>query len=109
MRVALKGYIEVPTADRDRVMAQLENHIWLTRSEPGCLKFEVRQRESNHKDSEESENAETENDLICFDVEEEFVDRQAYFFHQERLQGGAWAKATSNAKRSYTVTGLEEK
>jgi (4S)-4-hydroxy-5-phosphonooxypentane-2,3-dione isomerase len=108
MRVTLKGYIEVPTADRDRVMAQLENHIWLTRAEPGCLKFEVQQRERHQKYSEDSENAETGNDFICFDVEEEFVDRQAYFFHQKRLQGGAWAKATSNAKRSYTVTGLEE-
>ena len=97
MTVTLKGFIEVPRADRDRVIAQLDQHIRLTRAESGCLKFEVHQRQSNQKNSEKKENAQRENDSICFDVEEEFVDRQAYFFHQERLQGGAWAKATSNA------------
>ncbi len=93
MRVILKGFIEVPRADRDRVIAQLDQHIRLTRAEPGCLKFEINAWENNP---------------FCFDVEEEFVDSQAYWFHQQRLKGSTWATATGNVKRDYTVKGLEE-
>ena len=93
MKVKLKGFIEVPEVDLDRVIAQIGTHIRLTRAEPGCLKFEISQRE---------------NDDSRFDVDEEFVDRQADLSHQKRLKTSAWASASREVKRHYTVTGLDE-
>lgn len=93
MRLILKGFIEVPEVDLDRVIAQIGTHIRLTRAEPGCLKFEIGQ---------------TENDTSRFDVHEEFVDRQAFLSHQQRLKTSAWARVSRNVKRHYTVTGLDE-
>jgi len=91
--VKLKGFIEVPKVDLDRVIAQIGPHTRLTRAEPGCLKFEISQRK---------------NDDSRFDVHEEFVDRQAFLSHQQRLKTSAWARVSRNVKRHYTVTGLDE-
>ena len=93
MKVILKGFIDVPEVDIDRVMAQIPTHAGLTRAEPGCLKFEIRQRENNE---------------LRFDVYEEFVDRQAYWFHQQRLKDSDWGRTTGDVKRHYTVTGLDD-
>ena len=62
-KVTLTGYIVVPPDDLARVLAELPNHIELTRNEPGCIAFEVTQAPS---------------DPYRFDVAEEFQDRQAF-------------------------------
>lgn len=65
----------------------LPEHIRLTRAEPGCISFEV---------------IETENPLI-WSVEERFVDRAAFDFHQARTKTSQWAAETAAIRRDYRI------
>ncbi len=66
----------------------LPEHIRLTRAEPGCLAFEVRQ---------------SENPLV-WDVAEVFSDRAAFEAHQARTAASVWGEATKGIKREYVVS-----
>ncbi|MCR9105195.1 MAG: antibiotic biosynthesis monooxygenase [Gammaproteobacteria bacterium] len=90
-RITLKGHMLVPDADLAAVLAELPNHIELTRREPGCLTFTVNQNPENAN---------------RFDVFEEFCDQHAFEHHQERVPGSRWGTITANAVRHYTVEGL---
>lgn len=87
-KVTLSGYIDVQAADLDAVKAELPKHIRLTREEPGCLVFNVEpdlQRKNR------------------FVVYEEFVNEEAYKFHQNRVMASAWGRITKNVKRDYNI------
>lgn len=88
-KVILEGRIIVPVSQMDAVKVELGLHIKLTKEETGCLVFRVNQREDNP---------------LIFDVYEEFVDREAFEFHQSRVQKSEWAIATRDVKREYQVT-----
>ncbi|MEZ5729241.1 MAG: putative quinol monooxygenase [Burkholderiaceae bacterium] len=88
-KVILSGYIEVPDADLEAVLAELPRHIDLTRQEPGCLVFEVSRHEANGN---------------RFDVYEAFEDTGAFEAHQVRMRNSPWASVTANAQRHYQVT-----
>lgn len=88
-KVILEGRIIVPVSQLDAVKIQLELHIKLTTEEKGCLVFRVNQREDNP---------------FIFDVYEEFLDREAFDFHQTRVQKSKWAIATRDVKREYEIT-----
>ncbi|MCA0899737.1 putative quinol monooxygenase [Microbulbifer agarilyticus] len=89
-KVILNGYILVPEVELESVKRELIEHIRLTRAEPGCLKFVVEQ------DGEEP---------ARFNVHEEFIDRDAFDHHQERVKSSRWGSLTANVSRHYTVFG----
>lgn len=89
-KIILSGHIEVPTEDLDAVLAELPNHIALTRQEAGCLTFTI------ERDAKNSPR---------FDVYEEFTDRAAFDEHQTRVKASRWGEVTKNVERFYTVTG----
>ena len=68
------------------VRTHLPEHVRLTRAEPGCLSFEVRQA----------------GDLV-WSVEEAFADRAAFEAHQARAKGSAWGTATTGIKRDFSI------
>ena len=87
-KVILKGFIIVPEPELELVKNELINHKRLTLNEPGCITFCV---------TENSENP------LRFDVYEEFVDRNAFEQHQERVRGSYWGRVTVNVERHYEV------
>ena len=88
--VTLTGYIDVPQADLNAVQTALPEHIRATQDEPGCITFRVTQ------------DADLE---TRFHVYERFEDKAAFKAHQSRMAGTAWAKASKNAARHYSVFG----
>lgn len=87
-KVTLKGHITVPKDQIEDVQKELIEHIRLTREEPGCLLFNVIQRQD---------------DLLVFDVYEEFVDRAAFDSHQSRVKTSKWGMVTKDVERDYTI------
>ncbi len=90
-KVILKGFIQVSSGDLDKIKSHLDDHIRLTRDEPGCLIFSVSQRKA---------------DPSIFDVHEVFEDAASYTAHQTRTKLSRWGKATRNVERHYEVSGL---
>lgn len=86
--VTLKGHIEIPEEDLAAVVAELPNHIDLTRKEAGCIEFKVSQRAS---------------ELTIFDVQERFESRAAFDAHQARVKASKWGMVTINASRHYRI------
>lgn len=87
-RVIVKGYIEVPKEQLEKVIAALSMHIELTRAEEGCLIFDVSQ------------------DDRCptrFSVYEEFIDHDAFELHQHRVKNSDWGMLTRDVKRHYDI------
>jgi len=70
------------------VVAHLPDHIRLTRTEAGCISFEVRQSA----------------DPLVWEVAEVFSDRAAFEAHQERTAASAWGRATKGIERQYVIT-----
>lgn len=66
---------------------RLPDHVSLTRAESGCLSFEVSQTD----------------DPLVWRVEELFVDRAAFDFHQQRTRASGWFTATSTIARDYNI------
>ncbi len=86
--VTLTGFIVVPAGDRATLLPLLDEHIRLTRAEPGCLAFSV---------------TETAPGSGTFTVAERFRDRAAFEAHQARSTSSNWGAATRHLQRSYTV------
>lgn len=86
--VILQGYILVSEGDLEIVEKELPNHVRTTLQEKGCLKFVV------EKDSDVTNR---------FNVYEEFVDEEAFEFHQKRVSESTWGRITCNVKRYYEV------
>ncbi|NNN85815.1 antibiotic biosynthesis monooxygenase [Vibrio sp. A8-1] len=87
-KVTLKGFILVPESELEVVKIELENHKRLTLEEPGCITFKV---------TENSENPSR------FDVYEEFIDKPAFEYHQDRVKTSHWGKVTVNVERHYEI------
>ena len=88
LKIRLTGFIRVPEPDLDAVIRELVNHRKLTLDEPGCLRFEVTQCQTNP---------------CRFDVFEEFSDSAAFQAHQARTRSSYWAQVTANAERNYQI------
>lgn len=92
-QVQLSGFLRCSSPeDVEIVRRYLPEHIRLTRSEPGCLSFEVAQTQ----------------DPLVWRVEELFFDRAAFDFHQQRTRSSEWFTATSTIPRDYKVVGPNE-
>ena len=89
-KVILQGFILVPAADLENVKAELPIHKRLTLQETGCLTFEVTPDEQNP---------------YRFDVYEEFVNQEAFDYHQARVKASKWGEVTKNVERFYEVSG----
>jgi quinol monooxygenase YgiN len=88
-KVCLSGSLLCATqAESEIVRQHLAAHIDLTRSEPGCLYFEV---------------TETEDPLV-WRVEELFIDQAAFDAHQIRTKASQWAEKTAAIRRRYQIT-----
>lgn len=88
-KIILQGYIEVPDTDLDIVLSELPHHLELTRAEAGCLVFDVEQDPVRK---------------TRFRVYEEFVSKEAFDLHQQRVKASAWGRITGNVQRHYTIT-----
>ncbi len=92
-KIVLSGHILVPEAEISEVRDALNLHQELTRKEIGCLIF----------------NVEEDPDMVGkFNVYEEFVDRQAFENHQQRVKDSAWGEVSRNFQRFYTVEEVRE-
>lgn len=87
-KVILKGYIIVPLEDLNAVIEALPIHIEKTTQEAGCLVFRVLQ------DQQQSNR---------FTVHEEFVDKESFDVHQDRVKGSKWGDVSANIERHYHV------
>jgi quinol monooxygenase YgiN len=92
-RVRLSGFLRCASVeDVEIVKHHLPDHLHLTRAEPGCLSFEVSQTD----------------DPLVWRVDELFVDRAAFDFHQQRTRASGWFTATSTIARDYTISEPEQ-
>lgn len=73
--------------DRAAILAHLQDHIALTRAEPGCLSFDI---------------SETD-DVMTFEVMESFSDRAAFDAHQTRTRDSRWFAATRHILRDFRI------
>lgn len=92
--VVLSGLLVCRDAEEvARVETHLPAHLERTRTEPGCLSFEVTRTD----------------DPLVWRVEEHFADAASFRAHQERLAGSEWSRRTAGIeRRDYTVSGLDE-
>jgi quinol monooxygenase YgiN len=89
MGIVLSGQLICDTEDQAaRVRAHIDDHIRLTRAEPGCLSFRVNETD----------------DPLIWQVDEEFVDAAAFDAHQARTRASIWAKETAGITRDFTKT-----
>ncbi|MEN6669901.1 antibiotic biosynthesis monooxygenase [Psychrobacter sp. B38] len=88
-KVILKGFILVPESALEIVKSELANHKRLTLEEPGCITFSVTEHPENP---------------LRFDVYEEFIDKSAFEYHQNRVKASHWGKVTMDVERHYEVT-----
>jgi quinol monooxygenase YgiN len=87
--VVLTGRLICRTPEeRAAVRAHLDEHLRLTRAEPGCLEFEVTEDPARAGE---------------WRVSERFADRAAFEAHQLRANASAWGAATSDVLRDYVI------
>ncbi|MCG3266228.1 putative quinol monooxygenase [Yoonia sp. I 8.24] len=84
--VRLTGTIAIPADQLEQLVPLLEQHIALTRAEPGCLHFEVIQ------DAETPE---------LFHVSELFTDEAAFAAHQANGAARPWGPASKDLVRDF--------
>jgi quinol monooxygenase YgiN len=65
----------------------LPEHIRLTKNEPGCVAFEVKETA----------------DPLVWTVEELFVDQKSFEAHQGRTKKSSWGVETGAIKRQYEI------
>lgn len=85
-KVVLKDHIIIPKTNRQVILDELKKHIDLTRQESGCLIFQITQDNS---------------DVDKFWVYEEFVNKEAFDFHQARVRSSAWGVVSADVERHY--------
>lgn len=90
-KVILQGHILVPDNDLESVTQALVVHKELTLEEPGCIVFRVSQSTLQPN---------------RFEVYEEFINREAFETHQQRVKASDWGKITKNVTRHYQVTDM---
>jgi quinol monooxygenase YgiN len=77
-------------AEADRLQPLLDEHVRLTRAEPGCLSFEVTR---------------VEDDPARFRLREAFRDRPAFEAHQVRTRASRWFAESQSLRRDFKITG----
>ena len=88
-KITLQGQLCVPQSQLEAVKTALEEHTRLTREEPGCIVFEVTQRDRSP---------------LIFDVYEEFTHQEAFDWHQSRVRNSTWSEVTRHTERHYRLS-----
>lgn len=91
-QIRLTGHIDVPTSRRTAIEAALAEHIGLTRTEPGCLRFDV--TPDAHVPGR-------------WHVAELFESRAAFEAHQARAAASPWGVASAGIDRHFAVEEIE--
>lgn len=86
--VYLNGHLDVPRDRLADVMAGLEEHLRLTRAEPGCVSFSVEPC------------PDVAGRLIVAEI---FRDQAAFEHHQARTRASPWFELTAGMPRDYTI------
>jgi quinol monooxygenase YgiN len=76
--------------DVEILRSHITEHIIRTTAEPGCVAFNVFQSD----------------DPLIWHVEECFVDKEAFEFHQQRTRASTWWMTTVDILRDYEISGL---
>ena len=93
-RVRLTGTLHCASDEEaDLVRLHLPEHVRLTRAEPGCIAFDVRESA----------------DPLVWDVSEEFADEAAFAAHQQRVSESLWGRVTAGIERRYSVQRLPKR
>lgn len=88
-QVKLSGQLVCANDEEVAIVQQhLPLHKQLSRAEPGCIMFVVRQTA----------------DPRVWQVDETFTDDSAFAAHQRRVTSSAWGRATMGIERRYSVT-----
>jgi quinol monooxygenase YgiN len=83
---SLSGTLTCRTeVEADMVRAYLPEHVRLSHAEPGCVKFEVTQRENP----------------LVWHLDEAFIDAEAFAAHQIRTKATIWAEKTAGLIRDF--------
>ncbi|MEH7826946.1 putative quinol monooxygenase [Gemmobacter denitrificans] len=86
--IRLRGQLICMTdQDRETVLSHVQDHITLTRAEPGCLSFEITETD----------------DPMTFEVMESFRDRASFDAHQARTRDSVWFAATRHILRDFRL------
>ena len=87
--LTVKGRLICATeADADALAPAVDEHVRLTRAEPGCLSFDIRR---------------DPDDRCAFRVDEAFHDRAAFEAHQARMAATDWPDLSRDAARDLTI------
>ncbi|MBA3909011.1 MAG: antibiotic biosynthesis monooxygenase [Rhodobacter sp.] len=87
--IRVTGTLSCRTAgEADFVRTHLPDHVRLSRSEPGCLSF----------------NVDPTDDPLVWRLDETFTDRPAFQAHQTRTRASVWFAATSQLGRDFQVS-----
>ena len=89
-KLILKGHFIVAEEDLVAIQEALSEHSKLTKQEPGCLKFEIKQDPKNE---------------YVFNVHEEFIDGDAFAAHKERMKNTKWVAVAANVQRHFEISG----
>lgn len=84
--IRLNGIITIPLAEQERFKPLLDQHIALTRGEPGCIKFDVTNDEAAPD---------------AFRVSELFTNAAAFDHHQTRTKASEWGLQSGHLKRDF--------
>ena len=86
--VRLTGTFRCAPEETASLCAAIPGHVALSRAEPGCLAFDIRQTA----------------DPCVFEVSERFCDEAAFAAHQARTRASAWWTITGRMPRDFEIT-----
>ena len=87
--ITLEGFLRCSCLEASQIVADnLPEHQQLSLAEAGCLRFSVTRTD----------------DPLIWRVEEAFIDREAFTFHQQRVAASEWGSKTAGIIRDYTIT-----
>jgi quinol monooxygenase YgiN len=87
--IRVTGYIRCAPDEIERLREAVEEHVRLTRAEPGCLSFDISQ---------------DADDPCRWTVDETFVDAAAFEAHRARTRASGWPSVTSHMVRDIQVS-----
>ncbi|MFV0491191.1 MAG: putative quinol monooxygenase [Pseudorhodobacter sp.] len=84
--VTLDGHLICSDETQAQIVRDyIDEHIRLSRAEPGCLHFEVRATK----------------DPLIWQVSESFINETAFQTHQVRTRNSIWAEKTRHIRRNF--------
>ena len=92
-QIKLVGYLDVPSDRWDNILEALDIHIDKTRTEAGCISFNV------------TPCPDVPFRLLVFEL---FRDQAAFDAHQKRATNSSWAEISAGIPRHYKISEVTE-